>query len=215
MRILSFISVALLGAMFMASADQVQAREAGNLYSSLSVGVVLPSESEIDLLVTDAQGNSTTVLNADQEYEIGYHIEAALGFYMTKDIRFETAVSWREYEAADTDDDFLRALSFTGNAYIDFLNFFDLDGMMGMNLGDEHEPYIGVGLGFALWETRLGDSLGSWFLTNAMAGYNYHISDNLAAGASYRFTYSNLELDDGREADQLNHSILVTVTALF
>ena len=197
MRILSFISVALLGAMFMASADQVQAREAGNLYSSLSAGVVYPGDSD------EEDGFEET------EFELGYHIEAALGFYMTKDIRFETAVSWREYEIKDSDDDFLRALSFTGNAYIDFLNFFDL------NLGDEHEPYIGAGLGFALWGSKAEDSLGSWFLTNAMAGYNYHINDNLAAGASYRFTYSNLELDDGREADQFNHSILVTVTALF
>ena len=202
MRILSIISVALLGAMFMASADQVQAREGGNLYSSLSAGVVFPGDS-------DEEDDSE-----ETEYEIGVHVEGALGFYMTKDIRFETAVSWREYEIKDSDDDFLRALSFTGNAYIDFLNFFDLDGMMGMNLGDEHEPYVGVGLGFALWESRAGDSLGSWFLTNAMAGYNYHIDDNLAAGASYRFTYSNLE-DDGVERDQFNHSILVTVTALF
>ena len=204
MRILSFISVALLGAMFMASANQVQAREAGNLYSSLSAGVVFPGDS-------DEEDDSEEV-----EYEIGYHLESALGFYMTKDIRFETAVSWREYEFKDSDDDSLRALSFTGNAYIDFLNFFDLDGMMGMNL-DKHEPYIGAGLGFALWGVggEGGDSLGSWFLTNAMAGYNYHINDNLAAGLSYRFTYSNPEREDGFEIDQFNHSILVTVTALF
>ena len=202
MRILSFISVALLGAMFMASANQVQAREAGSGYASLSAGVVFPQAS-------DEEDDSEEV-----EYEIGYHIEGALGFYMSKDIRFETAVSWREYEFKDSDDDSLRALSFTGNAYIDFVNVFDLDGMMGMNLGDEHEPYIGAGLGFALWEAE-GDSLGSWFLTNAMAGYNYHINDNLAAGASYRFTYSNPELDNGFEIDQFNHSILVTVTALF
>ena len=215
MRILSFISVALLGAMFMASADHVQAREAGNLYSSLSVGVVFPGDSDDDVTFAGA-GGQPIVRNVEVEYDVGYHIEGALGFYMTKDIRFETAVSWREYEFKDSDDDSLRALSFTGNAYIDFVNVFDLDGMMGMNLGDEHEPYIGAGLGFALWEVGGdGDSLGSWFLTNAMAGYNYHINDNLAAGASYRFTYSNPELDNGFEIDQFNHSILVTVTALF
>ena len=50
MRILSFISVALLGMVFMVSANQVQAREAWDLYTSLSVGVVIPSDAmnEVD-----------------------------------------------------------------------------------------------------------------------------------------------------------------------
>ena len=73
MRILSFISVALLGAMFMASADQVQAREAGSGYASLSAGVVFPGDSDDDVTGAGA-GGQPIVVNVETEYEIGYLI---------------------------------------------------------------------------------------------------------------------------------------------
>ena len=268
MRILSFISVALLGMVFMVSANQVQAREAWDWYTSFSAGVVIPQE-------TDVEVNGRTV--ETREYDAGYDISGAVGLYMGSNFRLELAIGGREYEVSGgrivapvtgtpLDNEGERALDVDGNP-----GFFRVVGLEDVGLENDDvvlaiadqevtfrgenvefvplisrgatlsavsfmtngywdilgvsnpfEPYIGFGVGVAIWE--IDDSFVSGsvaaFMLNTMVGANYHINDHLAFGTSYRFTWSNPEDDEvaglGELAfEQFNHSILGTVTVVF
>ena len=220
MRILSFISVALLGMVFMVSSNQVQAREAWDWYTSFSAGIVIPQE-------TDVEFNGTTL--ETNEFDVGYDISGAVGLYMGSNFRLELAIGGREYEANDDwtqttagealadvrdvdafipPETSLTAVSFMTNGYWDILG-----------VSNPFEPYIGFGVGVAIWEVEYNngstvDGIGA-FMLNTMVGANYHINDHLAFGASYRFTWSNPEDDFDIEFEQFNHSILGTVTVVF
>ena len=201
MRILSFISVALLGMVFMVSANQVQAREAWDWYASFSAGVVIPQDAEVE--------NGIEV-----EYDAGYHVEGAVGIHIARYFRLEEAIGWRAYEFDNNNnqDDLRTAVSIMTNFYWDFLG-----------VSNPYQPYLGIGTGVGIWQTDLesaddGDAVAG-FIFNTMVGANYHINDNLAFGASYRFTYSNPDDDDGdvfvADVEEFNHSILGTVTLVF
>ena len=206
MRILSFISVALLGMVFMVSANQVQARESGDFYTSFSVGIVIPQDTETEVAGTDASGNPAT-FTFDTEYDVGYDISGAFGLYLGSNFRAEFTVGWREYDVTDTAFS-TNAVSYLVNGYWDILG-----------VTNPFEPYIGFGIGGASWGSSGGggdsDRVDA-FMLNTMVGANYHFTDNLAIGASYRFAYSNPE-DDGAsdETEVFNHSILTTVTLVF
>ena len=195
MRILSFISVALLGMVFMVSANQVQARESGDWYTSFSVGVVIPQD-------TDLERNGVDV--GEFEYDPGYDISGAFGLYLGSNFRAEFTVGWREYDLTDTDFS-LNGVSYLVNGYWDILG-----------VSNPFEPYIGFGIGGVGWELdgADGDRING-FMLNTMVGANYHFTDNLAFGTSYRFAYSNPEDDTDLEFEQFNHSILGTVTLVF
>ena len=225
MRILSVISGALLGMVFMVSANQVQARESGDWYTSFSVGVVIPQDADVE---------TNGAVTETNEYDVGYDISGAVGVYVGSNFRLEFAVGGREYEVSGGDfvdpvlDDMgdpvtlfpegstLTAVSFMANGYWDILG-----------VSNPFEPYIGFGVGVANWsvdDANVDDANveGSTpgFMLNTMVGANYHFTDNLAVGASYRFAYSNPEDDEvadlGKLAfEQFNHSILGTVTVVF
>ena len=215
MRILSFISVALLGMVFMVSANQVQAREAWDWYTSFSVGVVIPQESDVEV-----NGR----LEETNEYDAGYDISGAVGLYMGSNFRLELAIGGREYEVTERgtnpgsvgilfpEGTTLTAVSFMTNGYWDILG-----------VSNPFEPYVGFGVGVAIWEiddNPVIDGNAAGFMLNTMVGANYHINDHLAFGTSYRFSWSNPEDDEvanlGELAfEQFNHSILGTVTVVF
>ena len=194
MRILSFISVALLGMVFMVSANQVQARESGDWYASFSAGVVIPQNSELSGRLT-----------GEFEYDPGYDISGAVGLYMGSNFRLELAIGGREYDFSDVNAS-RSAVSFMTNGYWDILG-----------VSNPFEPYVGFGVGVASWEfdgAVSGDRIAA-FMVSTMVGANYHINDHLAFGTSYRFAYSNPEDDVDLLVEEFNHSILGTVTVVF
>ena len=214
MRILSFISGALLGMVFMVSANQVQARESGDFYTSISAGIVSAGDSDVEV---DGR------LEETNEYDVGYDISGAVGLYFGSNFRLEFAVGGREYEVTERGTNpgregilfpegaTISAISFLANGYWDFLG-----------VSNSFEPYVGFGVGVGIWsidDNPVIDGNAPGFMLNAMFGANYHFTDNLAFGTSYRFAYSNPEDEVARLGElafeQFNHSILGTVTIVF
>ncbi len=191
-----FIFTALIGLVAI-SASSVRARENGDLYISGSLGVVFPQDVDIgsDQIKTD---------------EGGFHIEAGFGGYISPRFRWELANGYRRYEAKDkSSDGTFGAYSILANGY------FNPIGQI-----DRHEPYLGFGAGFGIWDLDDGNPATdpkTAFMLNAMAGYHYHFSDNLAFGVSYRFGYSEPESLTGSFTNykHRNHSVLLTVSYFF
>ena len=194
-----FTPAIIFAAVFMVM--PAQAREAGDLYISISAGAVFPQNIKVG-----AQEEIRTDRNPG-----GYHVELGFGSYIGSNFRLELANTYRRYGFQDSDEGYL-------GAYVPFLNaYYD-------PLGTEsrHNPYIGFGVGIGVWDLhdfRDDDTPTDpevAFTINTMAGYKYHIDDILAIGISYRFLYSEPEFfSDNLNYKQYHHSFLVATTWTF
>ena len=152
-----------------------QAREVGDYYISASAGALFPQDVEV----------GSDEIKADA---VGYHFELSFGGYLTSNLRWELANTYRRYELKDSTDGYF-------GAYVPFLNvYYDP-----LGIESRHNPYIGFGVGIGAWDFhdfRDDDAPTdpeAAFTLNVMAGYNYRMNSNLAVGASYRFLYSEPE----------------------
>ena len=191
-----FTPAIIFAAVFMVM--PAQAREVGDLYVSASGGALFPQDVEV----------GSDEIKADA---VGYHFELSFGGYLTSNLRWELANTYRRYELKDSADGYF-------GAYVPFANiYYDI-----LDIKNRHDPYIGFGVGIGAWDFhdfRDDDAPTdpeAAFTLNAMAGYNYRINSNLAVGASYRFLYSEPEFFEALlNYKQLHHSFVVTATWAF
>ena len=198
------------------AAMPAQAREAGDLYVSASLGALFPQNINVRS-PEDATDDFITRLRAIQikADPVGLHFELGFGGYGLSYLKWEAAFGYRRYELKGQGE--VNGYSFLGNLYFDLLAASDLLGE-----GSPHEAYIGAGAGFGVWQLHDFYDLDPptnhnvAFMLNTMAGYNFHFSDNLAFGISYRFGYSEPEFyDDDINFKQFHHSVLATTIWLF
>ncbi len=189
------VFLALIG-FVVAGAHSAYAEESEDFYLSISAGAVFPEDIEVgvdDRIKTDTAG---------------YHVEMGLGGYLTSSFRWELASSYRRFDLKDSQDGYF-------GAYIPSFNIY----YSPLVKTNRHDPFFGFGVGVGLWDFHDFDDEDiptdpeTAFVFNAMAGYNYRLTDYLAVGVSYRFLYSEPEFfEDLLNYKQFHHSILLTTT---
>ncbi|MGV8996953.1 MAG: outer membrane protein [Parvibaculaceae bacterium] len=189
-----------------AFADEVSS---GNMYASLSAGVLSPED--LDVTSGGTKGTFT--------FDTGYTASVAVGTWLNNNLTIEGEGTYlsADFDKAEVfgvsvplDGDFSSALVLANIA-------FHLAGK-----GETFDPYIGAGAGVAFSElkiTNIGGVPGNFkdSSTDAAgqlsAGLNLNLSSGVSVGAEYRFIYIDSGSDD---TDGFSgHNVAANVTFAF
>jgi len=189
-----------------AFADEVSS---GNMYASLSAGVIAPEDIDV----------TSGALTATFSFDTGYTISGSVGTWLNDNLTIEGEVTYLSADfdegellgvAVPIDGDFSSTLALANIAY---------------HFGGKasaFDPYVGAGVGVAFSDLSI-DSIGgvpvgqSDTATDAAgqlsAGLNFNLSSGVSLGAEYRYLYIDSGDDD---ADGFSgHNLTANVTFAF
>lgn len=159
------MSKCVLPALLMALPFAVHAENQGKFYVSGTAEYIVNSKADAEL---EGFGDIGTL-----DYKNSFGGLAAVGYYVTNNIRAELEGGYRNLEPKDklqTEDD-TNLISTMVNGYYNF------------ETGTAFSPYLGAGLGWVHEQENNGDALGY----QAMVGVDYAISEKSTVFAGYRF----------------------------
>lgn len=158
------------------------AENTGKFYGSIHGEAILSSSSDLE---ASAPGVSAT---AEADYEPGYGIGGAAGYYVNDNIRVEGEIAYRE---ADVDTLVINGSNISGNG-LELKIFSGMaNGYYNFTTGSNLSPYLGAGVGLAYHDEMEEFA----FAYQAMAGIDYTVDDNNTLFAGYRY-FATTDFED-------------------
>ena len=201
-------------------------------YASADVGVLLPRDTEIDIMDTTSSAEFDNAV--DLQYNTGFEIGGALGYdFGAFKVEGELGYKHAGFDAVDPSTNWITFLqnnlpgTIVNPADIDLDGDVDIistmvNGLVDIGPDDGFGGYIGGGAGIG-WAKAYGETEGS-FAWQAIAGVRYPITPQIDIGLKYRyFDLSSLDWQNGVDVEGeifdvnldgswRSHSVLADVT---
>jgi len=178
----------------------------GDFYVGLSTGVLIPNDT--DQKVTGTILGLPVSGAGKLHYKPGIIVDALVGYHINPYVAAEVDLAYARYEYDEIKGVLtvgpltVNRSTFDGNVqyWMGFVNAIVTPlGRSGFS------PYIGGGIGFSSYEAKINSisnpivgvarinstTTNTDFAANAIAGFNYAVSDNVAVGARYRFLWTD------------------------
>lgn len=156
-------------------------------------------------MVTDAESGVPGTPFSDIEYDWGFGLLGQVGVSIADRYRIEGEIGWRrnsvdEFAGVNADGQ-ANLFSFMVNGYYD------------IKTGTKWTPYIGAGVGGAVFDLGLNamDDNDVTFAYQGIAGVAYRLNDNLSIKADYRY-FSAIDPEFSGFESEYSHSVMVGFT---
>jgi opacity protein-like surface antigen len=172
--------LALLTSAAIALSANAYAGNANKFYGSFHGEFIAFSDSDLEIAST------TTNATGDADYDLGFGIGGAAGYYINDDIRVEAEVSYRE---TDLDNATIGGVTFN-NGELELWSVM-ANTYYNYKVNEKFSPYLGAGIGAAYNDSDNETA----FAYQGMAGVDYKLDDNGTLYGGYRY-FGTTEFED-------------------